>query len=76
MMGGRWPYSWCLVGRCRQNLFNIRCSVKVPEFENHLKKAGGPIGQNVVKITIKMKIIFRKSLMIKIIKLRLRNFEN
>ena len=23
MMGGRWPYSWCLVGCCRQVLFNI-----------------------------------------------------
>ena len=23
VMGGRWPYSWCLVGCCRQNLFNI-----------------------------------------------------
>ena len=23
MMGGRWPYSWCLVGCCRPDLFNI-----------------------------------------------------
>ena len=23
LMGGRWPYSWCLVGCCRQGLFNI-----------------------------------------------------
>ena len=23
VMGGRWPYSWCLVGFCRQDLFNI-----------------------------------------------------
>ena len=23
VMGGRWPYSWCLVGYCRQDLFNI-----------------------------------------------------
>ena len=23
MMGGRWPYSWCFVGCCRQDLFNI-----------------------------------------------------
>ena len=22
-MGGRWPYSWCLVGCCHQDLFNI-----------------------------------------------------
>ena len=23
VMGGRWPYSWCLVGYCHQDLFNI-----------------------------------------------------
>ena len=23
VMGGRWPYSWCLVGFCRQDLFKI-----------------------------------------------------
>ena len=23
VMGGRWPYSWCLVWCCRQDLFNI-----------------------------------------------------
>ena len=27
VMGGRWPYSWCLVGCCRQNLFNIALNV-------------------------------------------------
>ena len=26
--GGRWPYSWCLVGCCRQDLFNIVRSSK------------------------------------------------
>ena len=25
--GGRWPYSWCLVGCCRQDLFNIARSI-------------------------------------------------
>ena len=25
VMGGRWPYSWCFVGCCRQDLFNIAC---------------------------------------------------
>ena len=26
VMAGRWPYSWCLEGCCRQDLFNIaRC---------------------------------------------------
>ena len=29
MMGGRWPYSWCLVGSCCQDLFNIVCSILV-----------------------------------------------
>ena len=41
-----------------------------------LKKAGGHIGRNAVEITIKMKTIVRKLLMIKIIKLCLRNLDN
>ena len=45
----------------------VRSSVKVPEFDKHLKKAGGHIGRNVVEITIKMKTIVRKTLMIKIL---------
>ena len=44
----------------------VRSSMKVPEFDKHLKKAGGHIGRNVVEITIKMKTIVRKTLMIKI----------
>ena len=47
-----------------------------PEFDKHLKKAGGHIGRNVVEITIKMKTIVRKPLMIKINKLCLRNLDN
>ena len=27
VMGGRWPYSWYLVGCCRQDLFNIARSI-------------------------------------------------
>ena len=27
VMGGRWPYSWCFVGCCRQDLFNIALSI-------------------------------------------------
>ena len=50
----------------------VQSSVKVPEFNKHLKKAGGHIGQNVVEITIKIKTIVRKPLMIKINKLCLR----
>ena len=29
VMGGRWPYSWCLVGCCRQDLFDIARSILV-----------------------------------------------
>ena len=46
----------------------VRSSVKVPEFDIHLKKARGHISQNVVEIIIKMKIIVRKPLMIKLSK--------
>ena len=52
----------------------VRCSLSVPEFDKHLKKARGHIGLNIVEIT--MKTIVRKPLMIKIIKLRLRNLIN
>ena len=54
----------------------VRNSVKVPEFEKHLKMVGGHIGRNVLEIAIKMKTIFGKPLMIKIIKLRLRNLDD
>ena len=29
VMGGRWPYSWCFVGCCRQDLFNIAKTIRV-----------------------------------------------
>ena len=29
LMGGRWPYSWCLVRCCRQDLFNIARNILV-----------------------------------------------
>ena len=29
VMGGRWPYSWCLVRCCCQNLFNIALNILV-----------------------------------------------
>ena len=37
----------------------FRSSVKVPEFDKHLKKAGGHIGLNVVEIIITIKTIVR-----------------
>ena len=54
----------------------VRSSVNVPEFDKQLKKTGGHIGRNVVEITLKMKTIVRKPLMIKINKLRLRNLDD
>ena len=27
VIGGKWPYSWCLVGCCRQDLFNIALNI-------------------------------------------------
>ena len=35
----------------------VRIFVKVPEFDKHLKKAGGHIDRNVMEITMKMKTI-------------------
>ena len=29
VLGGGWPYSWCLVGCCRQDLFNIARNILV-----------------------------------------------
>ena len=29
VMGGRWPYSWCFVGCCHQDLFNITRNIAV-----------------------------------------------
>ena len=29
VMGGRWPYSWCFVGCCLQDLFNIARNILV-----------------------------------------------
>ena len=44
----------------------VRSFVRVSKFNKHLKKAGEHIGWNVVEITIKMKTILWKPLMIKI----------
>ena len=52
----------------------VRSSVKVPEFDKHLKKVGGHIGRNVVEITINMKKIVRKLLMIKSLRAVLKIF--
>ena len=54
----------------------VRSSVKVPKFDKYLKKARGHIDRNAVGIRIKMKTVVQKPLMIKINKLRLRNFDN
>ena len=44
----------------------VRSSMKFPEFDKHLKKAGGFISRKIVEKTIKMKTIVRKPLMIKV----------
>ena len=31
-MGGKWPYSWCLVGCCRQDLYIMR-AVQIKEYK-------------------------------------------
>ena len=54
----------------------VQSSVKVPEFDKHLKKDRVYIDRNDVEITVKMKTMVWKPLMIKIIKIRLRNFDN
>ena len=47
---------------------------RVPDFdEKYLKKAGGPIGRNVVQITMKMRAIVRIMQIIVIIKPHLKN---
>ena len=40
--------------------------MKVPKFDKHMKKAGGYKHRNVVEITIKIKTIVQKPLMIRI----------
>ena len=40
----------------------VQSSMKIPEFDKHLTKAGGHISRNVVEITIKIKTIVRKTL--------------
>ena len=42
----------------------VRSFVEVPEFDKHLTKAGGHIGRIVLEITIKIKTIVRKNLLI------------
>ena len=37
VMGGRWSYSWCLVGCCRQDLFNIAPSMNNVIRTNYIK---------------------------------------
>ena len=44
----------------------VQSSMCVPEFNKHLKKAGKHTSQNSVEITIKMKTIVERPLMIKI----------
>ena len=36
VMGGRWPYSWCLVGCFRQDLFNIAGSAYLLKTQHYV----------------------------------------
>ena len=47
----------------------VRSSVKVPEFDKHLKNAGAHIGRNFVEITItkRMKTQVRKPFLIELV---------
>ena len=36
VIGGRWPYSWCLVGCCRQDLLRIARTLKFNYFHHQL----------------------------------------
>ena len=40
MMGGRWLYSWCFVGCCRQDLFNIASNILVSLPYRHVANEG------------------------------------
>ena len=58
--------------------FNKGCSSKFhvgSQLQQTPEEGRRTIGRNIVEITIKMKTIVQKSLMIKIIKLRLRNLD-
>ena len=58
------------------NHYAVCSAVWAPEFDKHLKKAGGHISRNVLNITINMTTIVRKPWMIKLIKFPLRNSDN
>ena len=39
MIGGRWPYSWCLVGCCYQDLFNLEYIMQLCNLSIHREHA-------------------------------------
>ena len=43
VMGGRWPYSWCLVGCCRQDLFKVARSM-LETLLHSLERAAAGVG--------------------------------
>ena len=46
VMGGRWPYSLCLVGCCLQDLFNIARSILIVCYKNYLNLEKGIVDIN------------------------------
>ena len=69
-----WSLSLCLI-MFRIYLCMYTCSCMYVAIQQP-EETGGHIGRNVVEITIKMKTIVRKPLMIKINKIRHRNLDN
>ena len=45
VIGGRWPYSWCLVECCRQDLFKIARSINTKK--SNLDRPLGPVAQRI-----------------------------
>ena len=72
VMGGRWPYSWCLVGCCRQDLFNIASvSSTEKDIDTRLAKAWTAIDRLSIiwksDLTDKMKRSFFQAAVVSIL---------
>ena len=48
-MGGRWPYSWCSMGCCCQDLFNTVCNAQTMNFNSGTYAYGFKQGHDAVE---------------------------
>ena len=64
VMGGRWPYSWCLVGCCCQDLFSVSSTKK--DIDTRLTKAWTAIIWKS-DLTDKMKCTFFQAAVVSIL---------